>query len=51
MTTFAVMVAHGAFLVTVLPRPSLRRALAWGCALVVAGVGYLVAARASQGEV
>jgi hypothetical protein len=29
-TTFAVVVAHGAFLVTVLPRPSRTRVLAWG---------------------
>ena len=50
-TTFAVVVAHGAFLITVLPRPGRRRVLAWGCGVAVAGVAYLVAARASQGEV
>jgi hypothetical protein len=50
-TTFAVVVAHGAFLVTVLPRPSRRRVLAWGCGVAVAAAGYLVAARLSQGQV
>jgi hypothetical protein len=50
-TTFAVVVAHGAFLVTVLPRPSRSRVLAWGCGVAVAAVGYLAAARVSQGQV
>ncbi|RPH68664.1 MAG: hypothetical protein EHM78_18070 [Myxococcaceae bacterium] len=50
-TTFAVVVAHGAFLVTVLPRPSRSRVIAWGCGVAVAAVGYLVAARLSQGYV
>jgi hypothetical protein len=50
-TTFAVAVAHGAFLLTVLPRPSRARVVAWGCGLGVAAVGYGVAARASQGAV
>jgi|SoiMethySBSTD1v2_1073268.scaffolds.fasta_scaffold122342_2 4-amino-4-deoxy-L-arabinose transferase-like glycosyltransferase len=50
-TTFAVVVAHGAFLVTVLPRPSRTRVLAWGGGLAVAAVGYLVAARLSDGYV
>ena len=48
---FAVVVAHGAFLVTVLPRPSRSRVLAWGFGFTVAAVGYLVAARVSQGHV
>jgi hypothetical protein len=46
-----VVVAHGAFLVTVLPRPGRRRVLAWGGGVAVAAVAYLAAARASQGEV
>lgn len=50
-TTFAVLVAHGAFLLTVLPRPSRSRVLAWGFGLAVAASGYLVAARVSQGHV
>ena len=50
-TTFAVLVAHGTFLVTVLPRPGRSRMLAWASGLAVAVVGYLIAARASQGEV
>ena len=50
-TTFAVAVAHGAFLVTVLPRPSRARWIAWGCGLAVAATGYLVAAHLSQGQV
>ena len=50
-TTFAVVVAHGAFLATVLPRPSRARVIAWGCGLAVTAVGYLVAAHLSQGHV
>jgi hypothetical protein len=50
-TTFAVVVAHGAFLVTVLPRPSRGRVIAWGCGVAVVAVGYLVAARLSDGHV
>ncbi|HZJ53293.1 MAG TPA: glycosyltransferase family 39 protein [Myxococcaceae bacterium] len=49
--TFAVVVAHVAFLATVLPRPSRSRVIAWGTGGVVAAVGYLVAARLSQGHV
>jgi len=50
-TTFAVVFAHGAFLVTVLPRPSRGRVIAWGCGFAVAAAGYLVAAHQSQGHV
>jgi hypothetical protein len=50
-TAFAVAVAHGAFSVTVLPRPSGRRLLAWGCGIAVAVGGYLVAASLSGGLV
>lgn len=50
-TTFAVVVAHAAFLLTVLPRPSRARVLAWGCGLAVATVGYAVASWASDGRV
>src|SRR5262249_18304181 len=49
--TFAVVFAHGAFLVTVLPRPSRGRVIAWGCGVAVAAAGYLVAAHQSQGHV
>jgi hypothetical protein len=42
-TTFAVVVAHAVFLLTVLPRPSRARVLAWACGLVVAAVGYAAA--------
>ncbi len=48
-TTFAVAVAQGAFVLSVLPRPSRARVIAWGCGLAVAAVGYGVAARMSQG--
>jgi hypothetical protein len=50
-TTFAVAVAHGAYLATVLPRPTRARVIAWGCGFAVAAVGYLVAAHLSQGHV
>jgi dolichyl-phosphate-mannose-protein mannosyltransferase len=49
--TLAVAVAHGAYLLTVLPRPSRGRMIAWGCGLAVAVLGYLVAAWTSQGAV
>lgn len=50
-TTFAVVVAHGAFLATVLPRPTRARVIAWGCGFAVAAGGYLFAAHLSQGHV
>jgi hypothetical protein len=50
-TTFAVVVAHAAFLLTVLPRPSRARVLAWGFGLAVAAVGYAVASWTSDGRV
>jgi 4-amino-4-deoxy-L-arabinose transferase-like glycosyltransferase len=50
-TAFAVAVAHGAFLCTVLPRPSRARLIAWGCGFAVAAAGYLAAARESDGEI
>jgi hypothetical protein len=50
-TTFAVVVAQGAFLATVLPRPTLARLIAWGCGFAVAALGYLVAAHFSEGQV
>ena len=50
-TTFAVVVAHGAFLATVLPRPTRARLIAWGCGFAVAAAGYLVAADLSEGQV
>src|SRR5262249_38390766 len=49
--TFAVVFAHGACLVTVLPRPSRGRVIAWGCGVGVAPAGCLVAAHQSQGPV
>jgi len=50
-TTGAVLVAHGTFFLTVLPRPSRARMLAWGCGLAVVVVGYAVAAWTSDGAV
>jgi hypothetical protein len=50
-TAFAVAVAHGAFLLTDLPRPSRARVISWGSGLVAGAVGYGVAAWASQGLV
>ena len=50
-TACAVAAAHGAFLLTVLPRPTRARLIAWGCGVAVAAVGYGIAARMSQGRV
>ena len=50
-TTFAIAVAHGAFLLTVLPRPSRARVVAWGGGVAVAVVGYAVAAQMSHGSI
>jgi hypothetical protein len=50
-TTLAVAVAQGAFLLTVLPRPSRSQVLAWGCGVAVAAVGYAVAAQVSHGRI
>lgn len=50
-TAFAVAAAHGAFLLTVLPRPSRGRLLAWGCGALVAAASYALAARMSGGHV
>ena len=50
-TTFAVAAAHGAFLVTVLPRPGRTRLLVWGGGFAVAALGFGVAAWTSQGRI
>lgn len=50
-TTLAVGTAHVAFLLTLLPRPSIGRILAWLGGVGVAAGGYLVAALASDGLV
>src|SRR5262249_30068110 len=50
-TTFAVAVAHGAFPLTVLPRPGRARLIAWGGGVAVAALGFGVAAWRSQGRI
>src|SRR5262249_18936192 len=47
----AIAAAHGAFLLTVLPRPSWPRIVAWASGLAVAVGGYFAAARESNGLV
>ena len=49
--TFAVAVAHVAFLLTVLRRPSRARVLAWASGLAVAVLGYAAASWTSGGQV
>src|SRR5262249_20979107 len=50
-TALAIGAAHGAFFLSVLPRPSRARVVAWASGLAVAVGGYLVAAHTSQGVV
>jgi hypothetical protein len=50
-TTFAVAVAHGAFLLTVFPRLGRARLIAWGGGIAVAALGFGVAAWTSQGRI
>ena len=50
-TTLAVVASHGAFLLTVLPRPTVARVAAWASGLGIAAAGYLVVAHASGGLV
>src|SRR5262249_58218864 len=47
----AIAAAHGAFLLTVLPRPSWPRIVAWASGLAVAVGGYFAAACESNGLV
>jgi hypothetical protein len=49
--TFAVVVAHAVFLVTLRPRPSRAQVLAWGSGVAVAATGYGIAAWESQGRI
>src|SRR5215813_1365867 len=50
-TALAIAVAHGAFFLSVLPRPSGTRVAAWALGPAVAVGGYLVAAHQSSGVV